>query len=534
MAPSLDEKPMPRGSIDLGETGVSGLRRFGPYVYEEFLTELSGQRANKTYTEMSKNDPVIGAFIFAIKMLARQIEWPVEKFSEDPADVERAEFLESCFDDMEAPWVDVIAEVMSMVTYGWAWLEEVYKIRLGQTQTEPEFKSKYNDGRVGWRKLPLRSQDSFWQWQFSPNGDILAMIQVAPPDFVPRRIPIEKSLLFRTDPTKNNPEGYSVLRNAYRPWYFKKHIENIEAIGIERDLAGLPIAWVPPEILDREASDEHKQLKNQIDNIVRNLRRDEQEGVTYPLDYDENGNKRFDLTLLTTSGRRQFDTTEIVNRYDQRILMSVMADFLLLGHTKVGTFSLSSSKTELFSSAIGAWLDHICGVMNRVAIPRLFELNGFSTENLPKLTHGDIETVDLEPLGQFITAMANAGADIFPDPQLQRYLLKQAGLPVTQKEDDHVVRPTAYAPEIKQGDDPGIVPTYGATGVLMADCPNCDYGQQVPENGPFPAKVTCEACQQLYQAKGPDPKTREYLTNGNGTSETGANTARSRYRGGAT
>jgi hypothetical protein len=33
----------------------------------------------------------------------------------------------------------------------------------------------------------------------------------------------------------------------------KTRIENIEGIGIERDLAGLPVAWVPPDYMAPEA-----------------------------------------------------------------------------------------------------------------------------------------------------------------------------------------------------------------------------------------------------------------------------------------
>jgi hypothetical protein len=58
-------------------------------------------------------------------------------------------------------------------------------------------------------------------------------------------IPIEKMLLFRTTVQRNNPEGRSMLRTAYRPWRNKKRIEEIEGVGIERDLAGLPMARIP-------------------------------------------------------------------------------------------------------------------------------------------------------------------------------------------------------------------------------------------------------------------------------------------------
>jgi hypothetical protein len=37
-------------------------------------------------------------------------------------------------------------------------------------------------------------------------------------------------LLFRPHSPKNNPEGRSVIRNAYRAYYFIKRLEELEAI----------------------------------------------------------------------------------------------------------------------------------------------------------------------------------------------------------------------------------------------------------------------------------------------------------------
>ena len=71
-------------------------------------------------------------------------------------------------------------------------------------------------------------------------------MQLAPPSYKQVVIPMEKCLLFRTQTHKNNPEGRSILRNAYRSWYFKKRIEEIEGVGIERDLAGNSISLCRP------------------------------------------------------------------------------------------------------------------------------------------------------------------------------------------------------------------------------------------------------------------------------------------------
>lgn len=414
--------------LQVGEIGSSGLERTGGRVYEEFLPQLSGDKALDIFKEMSSNDPVIGSILYAIEMLVRQVEWRVEPASREQKDLQAAEFLESVIADMDHSWQELISEIMSMLTYGWSFHEIVYKRRKGP----PE--SRFDDGFIGWKKLPIRSQDTRESWNFSENGAILGMNQMAPPYYKIVTIPMSKALLFRTSSRKNNPEGKSILRNAYRPWYFKKNIEEIEGIGIERDLAGLPTAWVPPEILDPGASAEDKRVLQEVKNIIKNIRRDEQEGVVFPQAFDESGNKIYDLELLSSGGRRQFDTNEIIDRYDQRIAMSVMADFILLGSKQVGSFALASSKTKLFAIAVGAWLDEIAEVFNRSGISKLFRINGFEIEEIPKLVHGDIEEVSLEDLAKFIRELSGAGAMLFPDEELESYLKRRANLPTSQNE----------------------------------------------------------------------------------------------------
>jgi hypothetical protein len=269
-------------------------------------------------------------------------------------------------------------------------------------------------------------------------------------------IPVEKFLLFRTTSTKNNPEGRSVLRGAYRPWYFKKHVENIEGIGIERDLAGLPMALVPPELLSPNPSAPQRAQLEYIKKMVTSIRRDEQEGVVFPMARDAQGNMLYDLKLLSTGGSRQFDTDKVVQRYDQRIAMCAMADFILLGHDKVGSFALNQSKTNLFSNALGSFLDSIAEVLNRYAVPRLFGLNDFQVTDYPKFEHGDIANVDLKELGEYIQRLSGAGYPLFPNPDLEKYLMEVAHMPTATDEAlqaQHQVGDTAN----KGGDPTGIL-----------------------------------------------------------------------------
>lgn len=406
------------------EIGRVGQRRYGGVIYEEFLPELRGKRGIEVYREMSENDDVVGAILFAIEMLIKQTKWNVQPGGASTKDREAADFVESCMNDMQDTWIDTISEIISFITYGWSFHEIVYKRRMGSSKN-PRTKSKYNDGLIGWRKLPIRGQETLYQWEYDNEDNLLGMTQMPPPSFGTYTIPIDKALLFRTKSRKNNPEGRSILRNSYRSWHFKKRIQEIEGIGIERDLAGLPVMYLPHDYDDvwDDTNPVSIAKRQPFEIMVQNIRRDEMEGVVLP--------EGFKLELLSSGGTRQFDTNAIINRYDTRIAMTVLADFIFLGHQQNGSWALSSDKTKMFAMAIGAFLDIICETFNSQGIPSLIDINGqhFSgITDYPKMMHGDIEDTDIAKVSAFIKNMTGIGV-LVPDDGLEDYIRQIGHLP---------------------------------------------------------------------------------------------------------
>jgi hypothetical protein len=412
-----------RTGAPLETLGVTGLRRSGGVIYEEDLRELRGARWTAAVRDMTTNDATIGAILFAVEMLIRQVPWTIEPASDAQEDVDAAAFVEEClFGGMEQTWEDTLAEILTMLPWGWSLHELVYARR--------------EDGRIGWHGWPIRSQDSLLEWQFDEAGNVVAMVQQAPPDYKTRTIPLDKALLFRTTSHKGNPEGFSMLRRAWRAWNAKRRIENLEGIGVERDLAGLPVMGIPPELMvDGNA------IYEQAKAIVTNIRNDEQAGIVMPLAYGApssgaEGKPTFELKLLSTGGARQFDTSGIITRYKTDIVMSVLMDFLMVGHEEQGSWALSSSKTKIAATALGGWCKAIAAVPNRKAIPDLLALNGM--RGSCKLTHGDIETPEPGPLADAIDKLVKAGA-LVPDQPMEERLRAYLGLPpVPEDRDDRL------------------------------------------------------------------------------------------------
>src|SRR5213075_1301948 len=146
--PGTDEADMElvgevrRQAPPLLELGSTGLRRAAGYVDEEFLPHLRGRKAIGVYREMSENDAIVGALLFAITMLVRQVQWQVIPAGKTADDAAAARLLETCMDDMSHSWADFITECMSALIFGWSWHEIVYKRRCGPWQRDGKLRSK--------------------------------------------------------------------------------------------------------------------------------------------------------------------------------------------------------------------------------------------------------------------------------------------------------------------------------------------------------------------------------------------------------
>ncbi len=448
--------PRPKLFTEMGNTG---LKTQSGWIFEEFLRVLRGSQGRKTFQEMADNDPTIGSILFAIQMMFRRMEWKIEssdsEMQEDETQQEIIQFVKSVlFQDMEQTWDETLTEILSMLVYGWSYHEIVLKRRMGK-HSNPFLQSRFDDGKIGFKILSPRSQHSLYTWEIDERGGgiLKGMWQQSELGSLQTTfIPIEKSLLFRPSTTRNNPEGRSVLRNAYVPWYYKKNIQNIEAIGIERDLNGLPVVLIPSEILGSDET-EDTSLVQEYNKLVKHVRLNSEGGIVLPSDLwkDDDGKlsnqRKVELKLLSTEGRRAIDTKKIKDGYDRQILMSVLADFIMLGTQEVGSRSLGESKIDLFLNALYGWAESIVNVFNNKAIPLLMSLNGIDQELWPKLNYGTLEPEDLGELGQFIKDASAAGMELFPDVNLNNHLRERAGLPQMDEDLAEMSTPEAMREE---------------------------------------------------------------------------------------
>src|SRR5438874_42538 len=235
--------------ISLGEQGFSGLRTTSGMIIEEANRVFRYPAFLKTVSEM-RSDPTVSAALNVYRMMISRVNWTVRPpQGATDTDKKRAEFVQSCMNDMENTWPQFMSEVVTYLEYGFSVQEKVFRRRLARNG------SKHNDGLVGLRKIAPRSQDTIRHWNFSEDGRDLVSIgqslrnmengaryqNLANPEDGLITINRDKFLLFSADSVKGNPEGKSILKSVYLPYKQLTLLKDQLMLGIAKDLAAIPI-----------------------------------------------------------------------------------------------------------------------------------------------------------------------------------------------------------------------------------------------------------------------------------------------------
>jgi hypothetical protein len=400
------------------ELGVYGKNTYtGDIRADEFLQELKGKKAIQKYREMRDNNAIVGSIMYAVEQTLRDVKIDVVPADDSEAAKEDAVFLKSVIEDMDHSLDDHISEALSYLTYGFSWFEVVYKRRAGDVRS-PKKNSKYEDGRIGVKKIAIRAPWTVETFQVDQStGEILGMYQEAVWGKPIKMIPVEKSLYYRTTSLNNDPSGRSVLRNAYVSYTYLNKIQGYEAIAIERELHGVPVGRMPAEYLSADATTDQAALRGQFERILRDLKNNEQGYALLPSDLyvDADGkptNQRLmDVELITANGSRSIDIDPVVKRYQHDIARSLMAEFLMLGSGS-GSYALSKTKTDLFLRSLESYINTIVDVLNKQLVERLWQLNGLNWATMPKLVAGDVAPHDLREIASFLRNINGAGIEL--------------------------------------------------------------------------------------------------------------------------
>lgn len=401
------------GMSEIGNTGIPNPMGI---IREDFYKDLEFPAAAATYKNMTYH-PTVAAGLTVIKDTIRKVTWRVVSSEDIETPKEELKFIKSCMEDMDRPWTDYIQEFLSILIYGFSVNEKVWKRR-----TKTKQKSRFNDGKVGWKKLPTRSQASIKRWVWDEDGrDLIGVIQdVSLVKGITGRylldgrlvgIPRDRFLHFRHNAEADSPEGNSPLKQVYIPLNYLRTIEEYEAVGVARDMNGMPMISLPPDYMSKNAPQEKKDVFEYMKTVIRNINANEQAGLVFPRFIDPDTRQdSFGFELVSTKGSKNYDTNAIIRRYEEKILMTFLADVLLMGHAEGGSFSLASEKNTLLSIKVSAVLDQIVDVINNDLIPSTYRMNGMDDTYTPKIVYEDFDDNSLDEIGKFLQRSVSVGA----------------------------------------------------------------------------------------------------------------------------
>ena len=401
---------------------------------DEFLPELRGKKAIRKYREMRDNDSTVGAVMYSVEQILRDVDLHVKPVDDSDAAKVEADFVQSVLDDMDHTLDDHIAEALSFLSYGFGWFEVIYKRRVGPTERSDKKHSKYTDGRLGVKKIAARAPWTINKFDVDQKtGDVLGIEQSVGLMNGKNYIPLNKSLYYRTTSINGDPSGRSILRNAYTSYEYLNNLQAIEAIAVERELAGIPVARIPAEYLSGDASAAQTGFVRDLQQILRDVKFNEQGYIVLPSDTypDKDGapssTRLVDIELMASNGKRNIDINPIVSRYQHDIARSVLSEFLLLGSSG-GSYALSKSKTDLFLRALESYIQAIVDVLNKQLVERLWQLNGLNYDLMPTIVSGDVAPHDLREVAAFLRNLNGANIDVSSHPEVVKDLMDIADL----------------------------------------------------------------------------------------------------------
>jgi hypothetical protein len=378
---------------EYGQTGtiiVSGILTGNDYV-----PELTGTQRILKFDEMRKGDATVRAAMQAIKLPLQGAQWYIDAPKGMEEDDPMVEFVKrALFDNLEYPWHDFFRHALLYLDYGSMIFEKVFKVG--------------DDGMIYWKYFSPRLPTTIYRWTLS-DGVTPGITQILPVGGL-RQIPDWKLLRFTNEQEGLNFEGISLLRAAYKHYYYKNVYYEIDAIAQERQGLGVPIVHVPPNA----SSDD----RNRAEEMMRNLRVNEWAHLQLPIG--------FEIEFLDMKAGAIKNPKDMIAHHDRQILMAVLAQFLHLGSSNVGSFALSSNQSELFLQSLNAIANHIREVINE-AIRELVDLN-FNTKVYPTLEVTRIGQVDVKLMSESLWRLAAAGL-IVPDNEIEQYVRNMLDLP---------------------------------------------------------------------------------------------------------
>jgi hypothetical protein len=402
--------------------GQSGRVNFSGFIqYDELNPKLTGNAGLRVFDEMYREDPDIKRNVSAIWTPIQAATWTIEPHGGDDAtDLDRkaAELCKwAVFSHMSPNWHGHLATLGPvLLRSGYCPFEQIWDTAEfeGKTVTVP-------------KKLDLRLPRTIWRFYQDDYGDLTGVEQFLP-NAANVYIPATELCYYRLQTEGDNWVGTSLLRQAYKPWFYKSHFERIDAIGQERKAVGVPVVY-PPQNATVE-------VKEEMEKILASLHVNDVGYIMAP--GPKAGTSGADATQGWTIDVITFDSSSgdsiqasIANQ-KQAIAAAFLADFLELGHHQVGARATAQVQEDPFLTAVEALGGEIKHPGNEL-LARIAYLNVPGIKGPPTFKMSISDVASLSEIAGYVQQLVAAGA-MEADPELEDYLRERADLPAANSE----------------------------------------------------------------------------------------------------
>ena len=391
--------------------GRTGLRSYMGIIHEQELPQLQNVLVRMRIFREMRLDPTIGILEQAITRVLLAADFAVVPAGKTPEDQYAADLLWDIMNNMSCEWYEHVEDALEHLWFGFAISQMVMKFR--------------KDGNIGLADLMPMAQEMTFRWgRQDPIGNVSGVELLDPVTGTIYRIPSEKFLHFTDRGRKRNPEGEGMCLHVWRSWRYKTNLQEIEAIGIERDVGGLPVFELP----HAPSPDE----KNDILEQAKAMRMDENAAL---ITYGETKVHPYE------TANKMYDVRKVIEDYAWDILAYSGAQWLKLGQEH-GTQALVQGTTDMFGLYLRAIQSRMLSVWQKQLVPTLALFNPKLTtvNGLPKITWSDPGVPDVKAILDAFASGVNSGVitPTRPDEEHIRGILDLPDLPPNVGNDERV------------------------------------------------------------------------------------------------
>ena len=382
--------------INQAETGTSGLKNAGDFVAEAYNHQLYWPTVAPLYNRIWRSMPEIAMIRNAFTSWGRNVDIEID-LPDKPSDDDKRyqDFVYEVFDDIEGGQSAFIETVVTRAPfYGWEWFSAPACVRRPDWRPpdkDDNWRSEYDDGLIGLRRLAHRDQSTFMGWEFDEKKRLHGMYQQDFPE--PKVIiPLDESLHLTYGDT-NNPEGAAGLEPVWRLERIKFGLEVIYGIGMEHGAGYL-------NVQKTEAGSLSPDDKTNVASAAKAVL-SAQEGNYALWPFGMEGEVK-DISFSAAAS-----LLDGIKHYSILTLSVFMMQFIALNTmTGTGSYSAADDSSKLAIFTFNSMLDGFAAQLDKQIGRRLYEWNKQSFTGLtvrPKLrfTHVD-KDIPLTEISSFL------------------------------------------------------------------------------------------------------------------------------------